>query len=136
MSAIGAKDLRIMKSLELEPARVRGRFPPLKPHVKAAWIAALLSGRYEQGPGLLRREACGHTTWCCLGVLCDLGARSAERWHFKEGTGWFYDVFSTFTPDDVSRESGLSYEAEGALTKLNDGGVSFRGIAAWIERVL
>lgn len=93
-------------------------------------------GPLRAGPRAAAPRGQGHTTWCCLGVLCDLGARSAERWHFKEGTGWFYDVFSTLTPDDVSRESGLSYEAEGALTKLNDGGVSFRGIAAWIERVL
>lgn len=36
--------------------------------VKAQWLEALRSGRYEQGKYDLRRN----NEFCCLGVLCDL----------------------------------------------------------------
>jgi hypothetical protein len=40
--------------------------------VKAEWVAALRSGKYEQGSGVLRtRIADGPDKFCCIGVLLD-----------------------------------------------------------------
>lgn len=49
----------------------------LKPDVKNQWLAALRSGEYEQGKGVLRRVGTsGNKEYCCLGVLCELAVRS------------------------------------------------------------
>ena len=39
-----------------------------------AWVAALRSGKYEQGPGFLKQD----DKYCCLGVACDIYIRSNE----------------------------------------------------------
>lgn len=40
-------------------------------HVRK-WIAALRSGRYQQGRNALRRRTGEGVAYCCLGVACDL----------------------------------------------------------------
>jgi hypothetical protein len=40
----------------------------MNPEVKAGWIAALRSGKYEQGKSYLHRG----NEYCCLGVLCEI----------------------------------------------------------------
>jgi hypothetical protein len=50
--------------------------------IKARWLEALRSGRYQQGVGRLKNT---EGQMCCLGVLCDLAT--------KEGIGrWDRDV--------------------------------------------
>jgi hypothetical protein len=44
----------------------------MKPKIKKLWLKALRSGEYEQGTGALRDLS----FYCCLGVLCDLGAKA------------------------------------------------------------
>lgn len=44
----------------------------LVPEIKAAWLAELRSGRYEQGTGLLRCTSDSKQRHCCLGVLGEL----------------------------------------------------------------
>lgn len=39
-------------------------------NVKTKWVAALRSGRYEQGQSVLHRPETNE--YCCLGVLCEL----------------------------------------------------------------
>ena len=39
---------------------------------RAAWVAALRSGEYEQATGGLRDDG----SYCCLGVACELGVRA------------------------------------------------------------
>lgn len=43
--------------------------------VKKKWVAALRSGKYEQGRSALR---CGDK-FCCLGVLCDLHRKATKK---------------------------------------------------------
>lgn len=43
----------------------------MKPEIKAAWIAALRSGDYDQGREKLRTG----DQFCCLGVLCDIASK-------------------------------------------------------------
>lgn len=45
----------------------------MNPEIKAAWIAKLRSGEFEQGLGLLRDK---DDKLCCLGVLCELGVEA------------------------------------------------------------
>lgn len=42
----------------------------MKEAVAKQWSKALRSGKYTQGKGKLRTK---NDTYCCLGVLCDLG---------------------------------------------------------------
>jgi hypothetical protein len=44
----------------------------MNPEVKAMWLTDLRSGEFTQGKGALRTE---DGEYCCLGVLCELGAR-------------------------------------------------------------
>jgi hypothetical protein len=40
--------------------------------IKARWVAALRSGKYQQG----RHWLCNRNTYCCLGVLCELAVEA------------------------------------------------------------
>jgi hypothetical protein len=45
----------------------------VNPEIKAAWLAALRSGEYEQGKYALTTETeSGTLQHCCLGVLCEI----------------------------------------------------------------
>jgi hypothetical protein len=44
----------------------------MDPQIRARWVAALRSGKYEQTAGSLHDE-CG---FCCLGVLCELAVQA------------------------------------------------------------
>ena len=48
----------------------------MHPEIKAKWVAALRSGEYKQATGQLRRNTRGKTSFCCLGVLCNLHAQA------------------------------------------------------------
>lgn len=49
----------------------------MNPEIKAQWVAALRSGEYKQGTGVLREtDESGETTYCCLGVLCELAVKA------------------------------------------------------------
>lgn len=45
----------------------------MNPEIKALWLAALRSGDYKQGQGVLRD---GADNFCCLGVLTDLAVKA------------------------------------------------------------
>jgi hypothetical protein len=44
--------------------------------VREAWVAALRSGEYEQGRGLLVQSSASGDRHCCLGVLCKLAVKA------------------------------------------------------------
>lgn len=69
--------------------------------IKQQWLAALRSGEYTQGRGLLRPT---EDTYCCLGVLCDLHAKAT-------GEIWIDDRYfdqSEALPTIVQQWAGLS----------------------------
>jgi hypothetical protein len=65
----------------------------MNPEIKAMWVAALRSGEYKQGKGVLRtRDNC----FCALGVLADVAAkRGVAEWHIDDDGDWIIN-----TPDD------------------------------------
>lgn len=123
-------------------------------NVKRIWVAALRSGKYDQGKGRLRSENGGY---CCLGVLCDLYGN--DLWRFEDYVGddeeednesdwlmrdWQYapnkgEEKSTVLPPLVMEWAGLPHQnpriehSYNTLAEANDKGASFDAIADIIE---
>lgn len=80
--------------------------------VAKQWVAALRSGRYEQGRGQLLLDG----KFCCLGVLCDISGLG--RWqdgHYMVGDG----KYNTLPPVAVTDWAEL--EIYVSLSSRNDG---------------
>lgn len=114
--------------------------------VKAAWIAALRSGKYTQGTGSLRKDYPypGGVTHCCLGVLCELylEAHPGEHWVKNEVTSYMEEMgphgmekFSGVPPPKVMKWARLEGDSTISMYyRLNDAkGASFDRIAEVIE---
>lgn len=106
----------------------------MKRELKAQWLEALRSGKYEQGQFMLRS---GDDKYCCLGVLCDISGQG--QWK-EEGYGARYSYWKgeesdqNVLPQFVSDFTNLSDAEEEMLIDKNDGdGLSFKEIADWIE---
>lgn len=104
---------------------------------QSKWVAALRSGKYEQGVSRLKTG----TTFCCLGVLCDLYLKEHSKFWGSDGA---YEGDPDL-PEKVVTWAGLadrdpSVIFEGLndrLTTLNDRHqLSFRKIADLIEAQL
>lgn len=119
----------------------------MKPEVKAAWIAALLSGKYRQTAKHLRDKdvETGTIGYCCLGVLCDLHRKEHKRRWAKprQSDVWgtvvyYYGRAKEFyvLPAEVAAWAGLDssdpvVHDSDTLATLNDNGRPFEEIA-WI----
>lgn len=102
-----------------------GRLPN---NIKAKWIKALRSGKFEQGSGALRREG----KYCCLGVLAEVSGVAPES---IEGHGVLLSV-SPYLSEML--DPGYGRDRQIALENMNDGyrgtkKCSFPEIADWIE---
>jgi hypothetical protein len=113
--------------------------------VKQKWVAALRSGAYEQGIGVLRSSR--NDGFCCLGVLCDLYNKEnvAGGWLKDEAGAWYFtdakdDHSNTMLPRDVIGWADLDEDnpdIDGdTLAEANDRGTSFNAIADNIETYL
>jgi hypothetical protein len=98
----------------------------MDPEVKAVWIAALRSGKYQQGRG-----------FCCHGVLCDL---LGVEWQRLKHTGLearlFYGYGHGTMAMPAAREldrAKLHEDAAWELANMNDNGEPFAEIADYIE---
>lgn len=113
---------------------------------KALWVAALRSGKYAQGRGLLHHVE-GVELHCCLGVLSALAAQdcASERTYDQPENRYAYDGHSRVLSDSVMEWAELEssdpcvYVGEtsfSSLAVLNDTGSSFAKIADLIEAQL
>ena len=117
---------------------------------KARWLAALRSGEYRQGTGLLRT---GDDRFCCLGVACDLlvkqGVLPDWRWEVDDngnGGSWTVQRAAESLPHQAMQVMGMKTafgllpgreiddSNDYALSVLNDYGATFEQIADIIER--
>lgn len=103
----------------------------MKAEIKARWIEALRSGKYEQGKRALHPYG---SKFCCLGVLCDVVDPS--KWEGEE-----YNGAVGYLPGDLQDEVRLLDREQTHLINMNDGnpangiaGKPFSEIADWIER--
>jgi hypothetical protein len=114
----------------------------MKKGLKKKWVAALRSGKYEQGREYLQADG----KFCCLGVLCEVAKvpsvdLSGEReYRFVKPSGGVDERTGELA--ECFREAhGISASAEGKLIDFNDGRTgtgarSFKWIASYIERYL
>lgn len=119
----------------------------MKIDIADRWVAALRSGKYEQGTGLLRqRHLDGSEEFCCLGVLCELyledhpGSQLAPVFRpdlkpadSDNGDMYRYGECSDLPPDEVQEWAGISSNSCSALSEENDTGKSFEQLADLID---
>lgn len=98
----------------------------MKASVKARWIEALRSGKYQQAAHTLRKP--DSNEFCCLGVLCEI-----EGMDWAKDSSGFYKASQSVTPTPV-RQANLSAQQAHRLADMNDAGRSFEEIADYIER--
>ena len=109
----------------------------MNPEVKKKWVEALRSGKYKQGKGRLKLGE----QYCCLGVLCDLYIKREQSSETDVETVSEHMRTEEFLPHMVIEWAGLTdmnpaINASETLSRLNDTGMSFYGIATDIERCL
>jgi hypothetical protein len=95
--------------------------------LKEKWIAALESGKYEQGIYALRNDTeLGGYAHCCLGVLCDVV--NPEGWcdpiHNIPGV-YDHALGETWLNQDALDDLGLLQKDAFNLMQLNDTSVDF-----------
>lgn len=97
------------------------------------WIAALRSGKYQQGHGALRSG----DKFCCLGVLCDILGTPITR--VAPSGVYNYEGHNNYLPPQARNQAGMQTDngripRKDALANLNDDGKSFAEIADFIEQ--
>jgi hypothetical protein len=104
----------------------------MKREIKEKWLAALRSGKYQQGrQGLKFKNGQGQVCHCCLGVLAELVEPEAFE---KKGNDFLFHSSYGFLRLSRDKWLLLPEEAQKTLSDLNDGGRSFDEIADWIEK--
>jgi len=130
----------------------------MDPGEKSAWVAALLSGDYEQAKEVLRCNiGSGKVGYCCWGVYCNL--KNPDGWSKSQKLvdpadgrlGYSIGEFGVTelpTPQMISAWSGMTvgtYTVIVELSRCNDGdlpgedvelrcnGHTFAEIADWIQ---
>jgi hypothetical protein len=116
----------------------------MDPDIKAKWLEALRSGKYQQA----REKLYDRGSYCCLGVLCR--AIGAEFQEFNEpDDDRYYDNAPVLDGINLAdsdaqelsrsflRRVGLSEEVQGRLIIMNDDQQApFLTIAEYIEKSL
>lgn len=101
--------------------------------IKAKWVEALRSGKYQQGKLSLRTTTKAADKFCCLGVLCDVV--QPESWH-RTTAGWFNDGSQSQLPYELRIALGIKSVTQVHLIDMNDTGARFSEIADYIEENL
>lgn len=85
----------------------------LNPEFKAKWVAALRSGEYEQGTGVLYNPE--ENTHCCLGVACAIATGINPEGNYIGEYDWS-------VPEELKLLSGTPSDNEivKTLTYMND----------------
>jgi len=92
--------------------------------IKAKWIAALRSGKYEQTQDVMRRKLDnGKSGYCCLGVLGSIRGASDSSLS-RTGGKLSHPAISKLLP----------LKTRETLAEKNDNGWSFKRIATWIQK--
>lgn len=98
-------------------------FLPDRP--KAAWVAALRSGEFEQTQGQLKSG----DAYCCLGVQCEL---YGVEWGFGDTVNLVVRESAGYPPTLVSECFETTEEENEKYSFSNDQGSSFEEIADFV----
>lgn len=121
--------------------------------IKNRWIKALRSGKYTQGPQVLKLIKDNGTKHCCLGVLCELAIEDGILVEHSSSSPIGFQKFGSndeycLLPEEVRKWAGISKDRGlmvriklkddpmSSLTKLNDNGTPFDKIANIIKSEL
>lgn len=96
--------------------------------IRAKWIEALRSGKYEQAALRLKSS---EGKYCCLGVLAEVQGIDLEA--EKPGGLQRYGDTSYLLG---KHDAGLGLDKQNTLSNKNDRGCPFPEIAAWIEQII
>ncbi len=100
--------------------------------IKNKWIEALKSGEYKQGTGRLRKT---DNRYCCLGVLCDVYAKTLNK-EWRKANDFYFSFdgsYSSLSPT-VEKWAGINVVKQSELIHLNDDErLTFDQIADHIE---
>jgi hypothetical protein len=112
----------------------------MKQELKEKWIAALRSGKYKQGQGLLRSA---NDRYCCLGVLCEVAGVPAKQVSYEDARWrgipqdqmgcYDYDNECGFLSSRLRVNLGVDPDVAYQLATMNDAGESFKSLAKYIE---
>lgn len=120
----------------------------LEPEFKQKWIAALRSGKYNQGTSALVNTINWHNeikSYCCLGVAgCILGIPDDILAHYSMFNDRFFSEprtkeYRELIPEvlkgdyDSDKKSKIYEEISNTLALMNDNYKSFKEIADYIE---
>lgn len=84
----------------------------MKPKIKALWVKALRSGDYQQTRGRLREGS----SFCCLGVLCNLHAMAHPAVAADQISRTEYMGHEGTLPPDVVTWAGLPSDLGAPVT--------------------
>ena len=113
--------------------------------IKKLWVAALRSGEYKQGEGQLRVATETGTSFCCLGVLCNLHAQAHPEIAAMNDNPEMYMGEADVLPAAVIKWAGVKLQSGDyviidnhyeRLSHHNDIGRTFAEIADAIESQL
>ena len=106
--------------------------------LKAKWVKALRSGKYEQSQGYLKDELDeGRFGFCCLGVLRDvISPKSNLRGDADEEVCIADNEGGEHLHPKHAKLAGLTPPQQTKLAEANDQGKSFKWIAGYIQRYL
>jgi len=100
----------------------------MKKEIADKWVEALRFGKYKQGRTLLHDY--NNNSFCCLGVLCDLGYASPHN----SGAEYIENDPDLAKMCYLKTKDGEIDILETTLAKENDNGKSFEEIANIIEK--
>ena len=102
----------------------------MNPEIKKQWVDALRSGKYKQYKGALRGiNKNGDTSYCCLGVLCELHRKKMKKKGWQCDTNNRLHVYAgrhSYLPNKVVKWADLEHASpyipskKEALSDLND----------------
>lgn len=103
--------------------------------IKDKWVNALRSGNYKQGAGYLKITKKNETTFCCLGVLCDVMDIPSVKLDNSRVSS--FDGNSATLSLSILQKAGLNEEDQTDLINMNDDQeYTFEKIADYIEEYL
>lgn len=104
----------------------------MNPELKAKWIEALRSGKYQQAKARLRTA---ESRFCCLGVLAEVQGATWDHFDCPFIAGEMVRAkMGDWLKDNAA--GGLTMGQQTRLSDMNDTGSSFAQIADYIEEHL
>lgn len=154
MLAVAPQGLRTDEKLQTVRvvSNVMYEYKKMKRWARRLWVGALESGKYNMKGGALHQvDEDGKVFHDALGILCEKmpkcylqlprNKNEKSRYYYRGSQKVSYDdniekfaadVDTSYIPDMLAEEIGLSNQAQFAIANLVDGGADVRKVVKWI----